>query len=206
MPQDRGPGNGGRARGGGEGKKKGSGSSSSSEDLSTSEEDRRRKKMRGKEYLTAGLATVATIHAAHSVYQSVEKRQKRHKEVLEGKMSPEEAAKKKRKATLQDAASIGIAALGIKGAVSEWKEMKEQRDECMEFEHSRQEKREKRERKAVEQRRKSRSRGGSNGAYRHSDPNLAYYPNGYAAGPRYQDGNPYSAGALPPPPMGNGRH
>ena len=204
MPQDRGPAGGALARGRGEGKKKGSGSSSNSSDLSSSEEERRRKKMRGKEYLTAGLATVATIHAAHSVYQSVEKRKKRQKEVLEGTMSPEEAAKKKRKATLQDAASIGIAALGIKGAVSEWKEMKEQRDECVEFEHSRQEHREKRERKVQEKR--NQSRGGGNGAYRHSDPNLAYYPNGYAAGPRYQDGNPYSAGALPPPPMGNGRH
>jgi hypothetical protein len=74
--------------------------------------------MRGKQVLTAGLAAVATIHAAHNVYQSVEKRNARHKAVKEGAMSPEEAHKLKMKARLQDAASVGIAALGIKGAVS----------------------------------------------------------------------------------------
>jgi len=71
------------------------------------------------------LATVATIHAAHNVYASMEKRKARQKAVAEGEMSPEEAKKLKSKATMQDMASIGIAALGIKGAVSEWKEMQE---------------------------------------------------------------------------------
>lgn len=55
----------------------------------------------------------------------MEKRKARQKAVAEGEMSPEEAKKLKSKATMQDMASIGIAALGIKGAVSEWKEMQE---------------------------------------------------------------------------------
>jgi hypothetical protein len=76
------------------------------------------KKMRGKQILTAGLATVATIHAAHNVYQSFEKREARQKAVAEGQMTHEEARKLKSKAQLQDLASMGIAALGIKGAVS----------------------------------------------------------------------------------------
>lgn len=188
-----------RPRGGGAEEKSGTSSSSESDlDISSSEEERRHKKMRGKEFLTAGLATVATIHAAHSVYSSYENRQKRRKEVLEGKMSPEEARKKKSKATLQDAASVGIAALGIKGAISEWKEMKETRDEFLEFE-SKADKR--------KERRLQKQRGG-NASYRSSEPNLnqAYqnggYQNGYGGGPRYNDGNPYSSGALPPPPMG----
>ncbi|KAA6410907.1 MAG: hypothetical protein FRX48_05217 [Lasallia pustulata] len=192
-----------RPRGGGAEEKSSSSSGSDSDlDISSSEEERRHKKMRGKEYLTAGLASVATIHAAHSVYQSYENRQKRRKEVLEGKMSPEEARKKKSKATLQDAASVGIAALGIKGAISEWKEMKEQMNECREFDSKADKRRERRL-----QRQRGSSRGG-NENYRKSEPNLnqAYqkggYQNGYGGGPRYNDGNPYSSGALPPPPMG----
>jgi hypothetical protein len=83
--------------------------------------------MRGKELLTAGLATVATIHAAHGVYSSMEAHERRHKLVQEGEMSPAEARKKQTKAWVQDAAAVGIAALGIKGAFSEWKEMNEHR-------------------------------------------------------------------------------
>lgn len=90
--------------------------------------------MRGKELITAGLATVATIHAAHGVYSSMEAHEKRHRLVAEGEMSPEEARKKQTKAWIQDAAAVGIAALGIKGAFSEWKEMNEQRREIQEIE------------------------------------------------------------------------
>lgn len=173
------------------------GSGSDTSDISSSEEERRTKKMRGKEWVTAGLASVATIHAGHSVYQSIENRKKRRKEVAEGKMSPEEARKKKNKARLQDAASVGIAALGIKGAVSEWKEMKEQRDEVREFRH----KCEERHQKKLQRSQDSSAYGGSNDGYRASEPNLYrgnYYPD---TGPVYQDGNPYHTGGLPPPPM-----
>lgn len=102
--------------------------SPSSSSSSTAIEEKR-KKMRGKELITAGLATVATIHAAHGVYSSMEAHEKRHKLVAEGEMSPEEARKKQTKAWVQDAAAVGIAALGIKGAFSEWKEMNEHRFE-----------------------------------------------------------------------------
>jgi len=49
-------------------------------------------------------------------------------------MTPEEARKKQTKAWIQDAAAVGIAALGIKGAFSEWKEMNEQRREIQTIE------------------------------------------------------------------------
>lgn len=100
---------------------------SSSSSSSETDIENKRKKMRGKELITAGLATVATIHAAHGVYSSMEAHEKRHKLVAEGEMSPEEARKKQTKAWVQDAAAVGIAALGIKGAFSEWKEMNEHR-------------------------------------------------------------------------------
>ncbi len=104
--------------------------------------------MKGKEYLTAGLAAVATIHAAHSVYASMEARDKRHLEVASGEMSPEEARKKKNKARIQDAAAIGIAALGIKGAYSEWQEVQEHRHEVAEATEERKKNHEKRLKKA----------------------------------------------------------
>ena len=122
-------------------------SESSSEVCSSSEDERRTKKMKGKEYLTGALAAVATIHAAHSVYSSMEARDKRHKEVEEGKMTAEDARKKKNKARLQDAAAIGIAALGIKSAYSEWQEVQENRQELAEAQEERKKNHEKRVRK-----------------------------------------------------------
>ncbi len=131
------------------GKKRDSSSSeSSSEVCSSSEDDRRTKKMKGKEFLTAGLAAVATIHAAHGVYSSMEARDQRQMEVLKGELSPEEARKTKHKAWLQDAAAIGIAALGIKGAYSEWQEVQGHRHELAEEQSERKKRHEKRVRKA----------------------------------------------------------
>ncbi|KAK8251531.1 hypothetical protein IWZ00DRAFT_241051 [Phyllosticta capitalensis] len=149
--------------------------SSSMSSESTTDMEYQRKKMRGKELLTAGLATVATIHAAHGVYSSMVASENRRKLVSEGEMSPEEARKRKSKNMLQDAAAVGIAALGIKSAFSEWKEMNEQRHLVHDLETKRRKKRKARE------------------------PPPAGY--GYGAS-TYADANPYSAGNLPPPPMG----
>ena len=188
---------------------KGSGSDSESSLGSSSGDEKRIKKMKGKQLLTAGLATVATIHAAHNIYQSMEKRDARHKAVQEGEMTPEEARKLKAKATLQDAASVGIAALGIKGAISEIKEANEMRHECREF----REKKEERHRKRLERQKKSASsKGGSEGGGGRRRANgysqdPAPYDDRYDRGPRYIDDNPYySSSALPAPPVGyNGR-
>jgi hypothetical protein len=98
-----------------------------SDSSSTTDMENKRKRMRGKEFLTAGLASIATIHAAHGIYSSMEAHEKRHRLVAEGEMTPEEARKKQTKAWVQDAAAVGIAALGIKGAFSEWKGMNDQR-------------------------------------------------------------------------------
>lgn len=147
-----------------------SSSSSSSDVCSSSEDERRTKKARGKELLTAGLAAVATIHAAQGVYKSMEARDKRHEEVAKGEISPEEARKMKNKARLQDAAAIGIAALGIKGAYSEWQEVKEHREELAEQKRDREKRHEKRLRKA--ERAAKRVGYGRNNSYRQSEPDL----------------------------------
>lgn len=144
-----------------------SSSSSSSDVCSSSEDDRRMKKMRGKEYLTAGLAAVATIHAAQGVYKSMEARDKRHEDVAKGEITEAEARKKRNKARLQDAAAIGIAALGIKGAYSEWQEVQEHREELAEQKKERQKRHEKRLRKAEKL-----SQRGYGGGYRRSEPDL----------------------------------
>ncbi len=176
----------------------------------SSEDERRVKKMKGKQLLTAGLATVATIHAAHNIYQSMEKREARHKAVEEGEMTPEEARKLKTKAMLQDVASVGIAALGIKGAISEIKEANSIRHECREFG----EKKEERHKKRLE--RQQKAKGGSNGDRKAIGNGRRRGDDGYTSaptpvrtryadddyGPRYADGNPYSSGGLPAPPVG----
>jgi hypothetical protein len=167
---------------------------------SSSGDEKRIKKMKGKQLLTAGLATVATIHAAHNIYQSMEKRDARHKAVQEGEMTPEEARKLKAKATLQDAASVGIAALGIKGAISEIKEANEMRHECREF----REKKEERHKKRLERQKKKGSESGGGGGRRRANGSAQQpHDDRYERGPRYVDDNPYySTSALPAPPVG----
>ena len=176
--------------------------SSESSSESSEELENQRKKMRGKELLTAGLASIATIHAAHGVYQSMKGSENRHKLVQEGEMSPEEARKKRSKAWLQDAAAVGIAALGIKGAYSEWKEMNEQRHSVKELEERRAQRQKRNQERRERLKRefeggRSRSRGPPPGRLpppdRYDSPRRDGYPE-----------EPYASGGLPPPPMGNG--
>ncbi|KAL1838309.1 hypothetical protein VTJ49DRAFT_2821 [Mycothermus thermophilus] len=109
-------------------------------DEADSDDDRKHgRKLRGKQIVTTALAAVATIHAAHGVYQSVEKRRLRKQALEEGKISEEQASKLKRKAILRDAASVAIAALGVKGAISEVKEAKGLRHEMKQWKLEQQE-------------------------------------------------------------------
>ncbi|KAF2996600.1 hypothetical protein E8E13_000700 [Curvularia kusanoi] len=177
---------------------RGGGRDSSSDSSSTTDMEEQRKKLRGKELLTAGLATVATIHAAHGVYSSMVASEKRRKLVGEGEMTAEEARKRKSKNMLQDAAAVGIAALGIKSAYSEWKEMNEQRHSVKELESRRRKRRKQRERREREARENAlygMQNPQMNGANPYAYPVAAQtYPTTYA------DANPY--GSMPPPPMG----
>ncbi|ORY66475.1 uncharacterized protein BCR38DRAFT_340439 [Pseudomassariella vexata] len=173
-------------------------SSASSSDLGDSDKDEKAaKKMRGKQILTSGLATVATIHAAHNVYSSMEKRNARHKAVKEGRLSPAEAKKLKSKALLQDAASVGIAALGIKGAISEMQEAREMSHEVKNFKEEKQRRHERR------MERLKRANDDHYGRSRADNWSSSAPPRNrrYDDGPRYSDGNPYSS--LPAPPIGH---
>jgi hypothetical protein len=168
-----------------------------SDSESSTDMEQKRKKLRGKELLTAGLATVATIHAAHGVYSSMVASEKRRKLVGEGEMSPEEARKRKSKNMLQDAAAVGIAALGIKSAFSEWKEMTEQRKNVKELETRRRKRRKARERREEEARQNAMGGVGQMAnPYAYPAAANAYPPTMYA------DANPYGAVPYPPPPIG----
>ncbi|AEO65741.1 uncharacterized protein THITE_2113079 [Thermothielavioides terrestris NRRL 8126] len=186
-----------RRSGGRDRSRQGRRGSVSSDDLGDSDEDRKRdRKLRGKQIITTGLAAVATIHAAHSVYQSMEKRHARNKAVREGQLSPEEAEKLKKRALLQDAAAVGIAALGIKGAISEVKEARELRHEMLKWKVEKEE----RHRRRLE-RQKRLANGGDGGGgdlagRQRADSWSASAPPGadwHNEGPRYIDGNPYGA-------------
>ena len=135
-----------------------SSSSSSSSIVSSTEEEKSIRKMQRKKWITGALASVATIHAASKVYSSIESHDKRMEQVREGKMSPEDAHKQARASRWQDAAAIGIAALGIKGAVGEWNEVTEEHSQHRELltqkeEHHKQ-------RMERERRRRAKERGG----------------------------------------------
>ncbi|KAJ5408070.1 hypothetical protein N7509_001953 [Penicillium cosmopolitanum] len=95
------------------------------------------KKMDRDVLLTSGLATAATVHAAHKVYGSVNKRKQRAAQLEDGEITADEARKERIKANTIDAASIGLAALGIKGAYGEWKEANDNRKETQNFKHER---------------------------------------------------------------------
>jgi hypothetical protein len=130
-------------------------SSSSSSDLgSTTDDEKKCKKIARKKWITGGLAAVATVHAAAKVYSSIEAHDKRVKQVALGEITPQDAAKKRTQAHWQDAAAIAIAALGIKGAISEWSEVQDQQHAHQELLESRQERHkrrmERRRRKAKE--------------------------------------------------------
>lgn len=181
---------------------------------SSSGEEKELKQGRKRQLITAGLATVATIHAAHSVYQAKAKRDANLKALEEGEITEEQAKKSRTKQRWAEAGAIGIAALGIKGAYSEWKEMREQRNEYHEQKEKRERhrvKRDNRRRKYEEEARRYREAG-----YSGPMPNLGPYSNGYVGSQpplagsetRYYDGNPYGSmnyapQEFSPPPGGS---
>ncbi|XWW93176.1 hypothetical protein V2A60_001105 [Cordyceps javanica] len=131
-------------------------------DLGDSDDDERKaKKMRGKQLITSGLAGVATIHAAHEVFESLEKRKARQKAVKSGQLSKVDAKKLKTKAIMKDATAIGIAAMGIKGALSNVKEAKEMQHECKNFQQEKARRHERREQRRKRQELGPRRRSGS---------------------------------------------
>ncbi|KAJ5329359.1 hypothetical protein N7452_009749 [Penicillium brevicompactum] len=159
----------------------------------SSDEKKQRKKLKRDVLVTSGLASVATIHAAHGLYGSMEKRKQRMQQLKEGEITPEEARKRRMKANTMDAVSIGLAALGIKGAYGEWKEVNEKRKENHHFQEECAHRAVKREmRRAKSQSTPSRSRWPDEIEYAQSS-NDSWKDHT----PIYRDGNPYAAHEAP---------
>ncbi|OKP12173.1 hypothetical protein PENSUB_2333 [Penicillium subrubescens] len=170
-------------------------SSESDSDLGdSSDEKEKRKKLKRDMLLTSGLATVATIHAAHGVYGGIQKRKERMQQVKDGEITQEEARKRRIKANTIDAFSVGLAALGIKGAYGEWKEVNEKRKETKHFRD------ECAQRAIKREMRRCRSQGSAPNSRRRW-PDEIEYPDshhGHGSGFSYNDGNPYGATSEAP--------
>ena len=151
------------------GGKRSSSRSSSSSVCSSTEDEKKIKKAVRKKWITAGLAGVATVHAASKVYSSIESHDKRMIDVQQGTLSPEDAHKKARSHRWQDAAAIAIAALGIKGAISEWNETMEEHHEHQQLMQEKEEHH--KQRLEHERRKKARDAGGY---YKGRDGNWYY--------------------------------
>jgi hypothetical protein len=104
--------------------------------------------------------------------------------VKEGKLSPEDAHKQQRASRWQDAAAIGIAALGIKGAISEWNEVSEEHSQHKELLTQREEHHKKR----LERERRQRAQG-KDGYYKGRDSQWYY------DGPLPQSSDSYRSGS-----------
>jgi hypothetical protein len=152
----------------------------------SSDEKKQRKKLKRDMLLTSGLASVATIHAAHGLYGSMEKRKKRMQQLEEGEITAEEARKRRMKANTMDAVSIGLAALGIKGAYGEWKEVNEKRKENHHFQEECAHRAVKRELKRAKSQGPTRSRWPDEIEDARSNDTDSWRNR-----PVYRDGNPY---------------
>jgi hypothetical protein len=82
-------------------------------DLPEEELKKRRKKKKQREIVTASLAVLGVIGAAQKIYEGQEAHKLRREMVIEGEMSKDEAARKRRKAKLKEGAALGLAALAL---------------------------------------------------------------------------------------------
>ncbi|KAI9376734.1 hypothetical protein BJX61DRAFT_538436 [Aspergillus egyptiacus] len=99
-------------------------------DADDSTDERKKLKKLNRETLWAtSIAAAATVHMAKSLAEDFEKHKHRAKLLKEGEISPEEARRLHLKNQLSDVASVGVAALSIRSAVSEWKHFNQKRRE-----------------------------------------------------------------------------
>lgn len=80
----------------------------------------KRKKMRNKTLLYAGLACVTTVAASNNIYQSTKAHMGRHYEMKRGTMDAEAARKARRKGLKMDLLSLGVGAICINNAFKGW--------------------------------------------------------------------------------------
>ena len=172
-----------RSRGGGRDSSSGDDDDSSSSVIDSEEDKRIERKKRRGEMITGGIAAVATLHAAANVYGSMQARVLREKQLADGTITKEQAKRQRYKHHMQDAASIGLAALSIKGASGKWQGAHAKHTEVKSHRQERKERHQKRLEKGVSRSNRSDSRGPSNGR-------------GLPAPDSYGNAGGYGAGAV----------
>ena len=92
-------------------------------------EAEKRRRLRNKTLLYAGLAGVSTIAASNNIYQSTKAHKLRKRQVREGSMCEHELKSRKNKSVALDVFSVGVAAIGVNNAVNGWKKLESLRQE-----------------------------------------------------------------------------
>lgn len=192
-------------------------------DLPEEELSKRRKHKKQRELVSAALAVLGVIGAGQKLYEGQKTHKLRKEMVIEGEMSKEEAAKKRRKAKMKEGAALGLAGLALwelyddgKKAYDVHKDRVCFEDSCKkrhnkDGEHVDVNKRDGHPDGTRKQRKQQKqiAEGGQDQDFNDYNPNDAYasYPQagapGYAQGPMgVPAGGPVPAGmpAYPPPP------
>lgn len=81
----------------------------------------KRKKMRNKTLLYAGLACVTTVAASNNIYQSTKAHMGRRYEIQRGEMDVDQATKLRKKGFMTDLFSAGVGAVCVNNAFNGWK-------------------------------------------------------------------------------------
>ena len=80
----------------------------------------KRKKMRNKTLLYAGLACVTTVAASNNIYQSTKAHMGRRYEMRRGEMDVNEATELRKKGFMTDLFSVGVGAICVNNAFKGW--------------------------------------------------------------------------------------
>jgi len=119
--------------------------SDSESDGNSTDDEKRLKKMRGKQLLSTGLATVAIIHAAHSIYEARERRNARRRLIenldISGGINGEDLRKMESEFLEQDRDLDVEISYNMKKAKSKWEELNELSQELREWKDRMQERR-----------------------------------------------------------------
>jgi len=93
---------------------------SDDEHYDSAAELKKRAKRRKDTLLTAGLATITTVAAGNGIYQNAKLYHARKNAVQDGEMCSHELEKLKTKATLMNAFSLGVVAIGLNNVRLGW--------------------------------------------------------------------------------------
>lgn len=120
------------------GQRRGSrGRDAETESVNTVDLEEKYKKTQSKQLLNTAFVSIAALSTARSAYNSFSAHKQRRQQILEGKMSTEDARKTARMNALKDAAALAVIAVGIKSAYAEWKSVRKMHQERQQLDERR---------------------------------------------------------------------